>query len=93
MTAVADKDIVYFLDYDAIKNGINEYYSYSIDNPTPTKITLAHSKTIIGSDYSGGGSSLSMDNVYNKVTVTDDFYTFDEVLPDMFDNAVNITAN
>lgn len=93
LTAVADKDIVYFLDYDAIKNGINEYYSYSIDNPTPTKITLAHSKTIIGSDYSGGGSSLSMDNVYNKVTVTDDFYTFDEVLPDMFDNAVNITAN
>ena len=93
MTAVADKDIVYFLDYDAIKNGINEYYRYSIDNPTPTKITLGHSKVIVGSDYSGSSSSLSMDAVYNKVTVKDDFYTFEEVLPDMFDNAVNITAN
>ena len=93
LTVVADKDIVYFLDYDAIKNGINEYYSYIIDNPTPTKITLEHSKVIVGSDYSGGSSSLSMDDVYNKVTVKDDFYTFEEVLPDMFNNAINITSD
>ncbi|WP_308576502.1 hypothetical protein [uncultured Prevotella sp.] len=81
------------MDYDAIKNGINEYYSYIIDNPTPTKITLEHSKVIVGSDYSGGSSSLSMDDVYNKVTVKDDFYTFEEVLPDMFNNAINITSD
>ncbi|WP_181792828.1 hypothetical protein [Segatella buccae] len=93
VTAVADRDLVYFLDYDAIKNGINDYYKYTIGNPTPSKVTLSFNKTITASDYIDSGASLSIDNVYNKVKVTDDLYTFDDILPDMFDTAVNITAD
>lgn len=93
VTAVADRDLVYFLDYDAIKNGINDYYKYTIGNPTPSKVTLSFNKTITASDYTDSGASLSIDNVYNKVKVTDDLYTFDDVLPDMFDTAINITAD
>ena len=93
VTAVADRDLVYFLDYDAIKNGITDYYKYTIDNPTPTKVTIEFNKTITANDYSNSGASLSIDNVYNKVKITDDLYTFDEILPDMFKSAVNITAN
>lgn len=93
VTAVADRDLVYFLDYDAIKNGINDYYKYTIDNPTPEKITVSFNKTITADDYSNSGASLSIDNVYNKVKITDDLYTFDEILPDMFDRAINITAD
>lgn len=93
LTAVAIKDVVYFLDYDAIKAGINDYYHYTIDNPVASKITLKHTKTITGSDYSGGNSSISMDNVYNKVVVTNELNTFDTILPDLFDTAINITAD
>ena len=76
-----------------LKNGINDYYKYTIDNPTPEKITVSFNKTITADDYSNSGASLSIDNVYNKVKITDDLYTFDEILPDMFDRAINITAD
>lgn len=93
VTAVAERDLVYFLDYDAIKNGINDYYKYQIDNSTPTKVTINFNKTITSADYSNSGSSLSIDNVYNKVQVTADLYTFNDILPDIFDSAINITAD
>ena len=94
VTAVADGAEIFFLDYDAIKAGNNNYYKYSVDgNAAPTLHTIAFSKTITASDYSGSDGSLSLDNVYNKVTVTDDLYTFDTVLPSLFDGMVNITKD
>lgn len=94
LTAIADGDSVYFLDYDAIKNGRNSYYKYTVNDTTaPSLVTLSHTKTITASDYSESGSSLSLDNVYNKVSVKDDLYTFDAVIPDMYDNLTNITKS
>jgi hypothetical protein len=34
-----------------------------------------------------------LDNVYNKVSVKDDLYTFDAVIPDMYNNITNITKS
>lgn len=91
-TAIADGDSVYFLDYDAIKQGVNTYYKYSVGNTsTSEQVTVEFRKTIIASDHSENGATLSLDNVYNKVSVEDDFYTFENVIPDMFENLVNIT--
>lgn len=91
---MADGSDVFFLDYDAIKAGNNDYYKYAVDTTeAPTLHTIAFSKTIKASDYSGTDGSLSLDNVYNKVTVTDDLYTFDTVLPSLFDGMVNITKD
>ena len=68
LTAVADGDKVYFLDYDAIKHGINTYYKYSVDEDSaPSLETISFSKTIKAEDYSESGATLSLDNVYNKV--------------------------
>ena len=50
------------------------------------------SKAITGSDFSATGSTLSLDNVYNKVNVVSDYNTFEDVIPGVFDNMVNITA-
>lgn len=94
VTAVADGDKVYFLDYDAIKAGLNTYYEYAVDDVSaPTIKHISFTKTIKASDYSDTDGSLSLDNVYNKVTVTDDLYTFDSVLPSLFDGMVNITKD
>lgn len=81
VTAVADGDKVYFLDYDAIKNGINTYYKFTIGSTASTKITLQQSKEIEASDYVENGGQLSLDNVYNKVTVKDSLYSFDSIIP------------
>lgn len=91
-TAIADGDSVYFLDYDAIKNGVNTYYRYAVGDANHNElVTVQFSKQIQASDYSENGATLSLDNVYNKVTVEDDFYKFENVIPDMFENLVNIT--
>jgi hypothetical protein len=82
------------LDYDAIKAGLNTYYEYAVDDVSaPTIKNISFTKTIKASDYSDTDGSLSLDNVYNKVTVTDDLYTFDSVLPSLFDGMVNITKD
>lgn len=93
LTAIADKDSVYFVDYDAIKAGINTYWRYTVDNETGVKVTKSFSKAITGSDFSATGSTLSLDNVYNKVNVVSDYNTFEEVIPSVFDNMENITAD
>ena len=93
LTAVADGDSVYFLDYDAIKAGINTYWRFTVDNENGTKVTVAQNKAITGGDFSATGSTLSLDNVYNKVSVVSDSNTFDEVLPEVFNNLTNITAD
>lgn len=94
LTAVADGDSVYFLDYDAIKHGRNTYYKYSVDDAAaPTLETISFSKTITAEDYSESGATLSLDNVYNKVSVKADLYTFDKVLPDMYGTLENITKD
>lgn len=51
------------------------------------------SKAITGSDFSATGSTLSLDNVYNKVNVVSDYNTFEDVIPGVFDNLVNITSS
>ena len=94
VTAVAEGNEVYFIDYDAIKNGINTYYKYSVSGTTAgTIVTKSFSKTIVAEDYSQNGATLSLDNVYNKVQVKDSLYDFKSVIPDMYDPLTNITKD
>ena len=96
LTCIAIGNSVYFLDYDAIKNDKNTYNKYTIGNTsTFTTVTLSQSKAIEGIDYTNNGGQISLDNVYNKVIVKDSLYTFEDVIPNIFDkdSLTNITAN
>jgi hypothetical protein len=94
VSAVADGSSVYFLDYDAIKKGENDYYEYQVQGTgKPTLRTFCFTKTITANDYSDSGATLSLDNVYNKVSIKADLYTFDTVIPDMFGTLENITKD
>ena len=94
VSAVADGSSVYFLDYDAIKKGNNNYYEYQVQSTgKPTLRTISFTKTITAKDYSESGATLSLDNVYNKVSIKADLYTFDTVIPDMFGTLENITKD
>ena len=86
VSCVADGSNVYFLDYDAIKNGINSYYKFSVGNTSGTVVTLSQNKEITSDDYSENGGVISLDNVYNKAIVESSLYSFDDAIPDIFDD-------
>ena len=66
LTAVADGDTVYFLDYDAIRQGNNNYYEYTIGSTDdPYFHEYQYFKDITASDYSSNNTKLSLDKVYN----------------------------
>lgn len=92
-TAISLGDSVFIMDYDAIKNGINTYYKYTINNELGELVTVDFSKKIVGNDYSENGATVSLDNVYNKIKVTAELNDYDNTIPDLFDLKVkDITA-
>lgn len=95
LVCVGYGDKVYLLDYDAIRNGVNTYWKYEIgtQNRVATSVTLSNSVALNGSMYRGNSSTISLDNVYNKVSVKDYFYTFDDILPDIYDTSNNVTKS
>lgn len=84
-TIVAKGDEVFMLDYDAIKRGVNTYHKYSLtsDSISSTKVTLSDSKTIGNNSYSNSEASVSLDNVFNKVSIKDEFYSFEDMFPEL----------
>ena len=95
LTAVAEGDTVYFLDYDAIRQGNNNYYEYTIGSvDDPYLHEYQYFKDITASDYSSNNTKLSLDKVYNKISVKAEYSKVSELLPDPFDKVdiVNITA-
>lgn len=85
LTCVAQGDIVYFLDYDAIKNGQYGYYNYTTDGQNSFLTTQTSVLTIEGEDYVENGASLSLTETYNKATVNCSLYSFDNVIPSVWD--------
>lgn len=90
-TCIADKDNVIFIDYDAIKADINDYYVINVDDTSISTTSISSAKTI--DRYSENGQQISLDNVYNKVVIKDDLYAVDSVIPDIFndDTLTNVT--
>lgn len=75
-TMFAEGDEVFIIDYDAIKRGNNKYFSYRLEDATLgtyTTTTKAYSHQITGESIAETGTTISLDKVYNKVTVKDDF--------------------
>lgn len=78
-TLVADGDSVVMLDYDAIRKGRNSYFRYTIGDGNltgRTYVSLPFSLNIGEGSYAEGGTSVDMTQVFNKVTVADEFNTF-----------------
>lgn len=93
VTVIAVKDEVFFIDYDAIKNGINTYWKYAVGDSIGTKVTISASRVITGDDLADAGQSVSLGDIYNKVSITSELYDFDSIIPSMYDNLKNITAD
>ena len=92
LTCIAHKDKLYLLDYAALKNGYNEYKS--IQNQT---VLYLSDFVDVGEieQYAGNNHDISLDTIYNKVSVKDSLYNIDELFPDLYDasNLFSITEN
>lgn len=75
-TLITEGEDVIILDFDAIKNGNNKYFKYTLggnDLTSPTSATLNFNYHIQDNSYAQNGTSLEMTEVFNKVTVVDEF--------------------
>lgn len=96
-TLTVEGDEVWIVDYDSLRSGRNTYFRYPLSGtgrPTASRRTSSYSHQISSESFGGTGTKLSLDKVCNKVTVKDDFNTFDNLFPAFGDIAYenNITA-
>ncbi len=91
LTATACGNKVILLDYDALNAGDTSMWEYDVDDgsclgeATLSSLGLASTVAIDKAIYAATGSTLSLEKVYNKVTVTDSFYSMDNVTIDPFE--------
>lgn len=100
-TMTAQGDEVYMIDYDAMVHTDNvykgTYIKYDISGSAPVSkglVTLSNSYTIKSNSYAENGSTITLSEIFNKLTVKDSFYE----IPDQFEavgnkkNLQNITS-
>lgn len=92
LTLMADGEDLYML---GLGNGfLHQFDKYVIGSTAHTFAEdMSQYHAIEGSDYMGSDNNLSMLSTYNKVTVTDKFYTYDTIIPSLYDDLENVTAS
>lgn len=85
LTLIPWEDSIYIINYDAVINGCNGYFVLEGENFTlsQNKVYLEHIKDIVGEDIAEDGQNISVNNVYKKLTVKDDFYPIENVITDL----------
>ncbi len=92
VTILADGEDLYMLPLG--HDFLHIFDKYEIGSTGHTVVTItAQYHTVQGDDYMATDNNLSMLSTYNKVTVTDKFYTFDSIIPSLYDDLENITAS
>lgn len=97
MTAIQVGSTLYIFDRQAHTtvqpvtdaNVTSYYYAYSSSNPFTTWTYGTYTVQNIGyreDNVGGSGSDISMDTIYNTVTVKDSFYEIEEFVPDLFND-------
>ena len=85
LTLIQWEDALYFIDYTAISKGDDRYYKY-------TKTTQGGDEYIsnvvnMSEKLSrGNDADISFEPIYNKVSIKDNFYNVDELIPNIFDD-------
>lgn len=95
---VPDGEDVWLIDYRAENAGPVTYYKYYIENglpvtQSPTYISQSTPTEIVLDNMAPGTSKIDIDDIYNKIEISDNLYKIDEISPDIFDddNHISIT--
>lgn len=85
---------VYCVDYKVVKNSdYQSYSSYEIESGTraSASLTLSDVSVITKDSYAAGEPNLSIDDVYNKVEISDNLYEIEDIAPDIFEDDTHIS--
>lgn len=89
LTCMPHGDCLYFLSYNAIAQGRNNYYELLFNGydyvMKVSKVTLSHEHDILPDDFALNGTNITLLPTYNKLTVKDDFYPYESIIPDLKD--------
>lgn len=84
VTAVAINTVVYLIDPDYLKGSQSVYNVYDIN--TGRQFTTSYVNTWIIDNYTQNGATISLDVVFNKVILKDNLYSFDSIIPSIWDD-------
>lgn len=97
-----DGNNVYLIDYRVIGKSQDVYFDvYNITSKTLSSSNVNMNEGIrIGDKWNGvdldilgpGQSTIEMDNVYNKIEISDNLYEIEEIAPDIFDDDTHISV-
>ena len=82
-------DRIYFMDYDKYNSDKSMVgYKYSKDDRWYNRnyITLSNPNRITEKSIRGTGADISLDDVFNKVSVNCNYYNLEHLLPDLFED-------
>ena len=83
-------DAVYFIDYDQYNSDkVMKGYRWEKNDYWVSRqyVTIASTaQEIIAESYMDTGADISMDDVFNKVSVKCNYYEIDNIIPDLFDD-------
>lgn len=93
---------VYLIDYRVIGKSQDVYFDiYNITTKTLSSSNVNKNTSLrIGDHYNGidlnilgaGQSTIEMDDVYNKIEISDNLYEIEEIAPDIFDDDTHISV-
>lgn len=87
-SAVSYKNNLYLIDYETLQKS-NDYTNWrKISNAFSSQVVILDNnlKTITKYDYAGNDTNISLDEIYNKISVNDSIYELDEITTDIFDS-------
>lgn len=84
VTAIAIGETVYFVDLDAPAT----FYSSDLnpDSEFVQDISRVSEYSVNADSYTENGTQISLDSVYNKAIIKDSLYSFDSIIPSIWDN-------
>lgn len=97
-------DEIYFMDFDKFQSNKQMYgLKYTKDSWSwqgPVDIYISDKPNeVTERSYRGSGADVSLDDIFNKVTVNCNYYNIDELIPDLFEddfleerNTISITS-
>lgn len=89
-TCVAWGDEVFFIDYNAIKQGNNKYDTYDINGNYIGQTEHKHHVEIENSIYAENGATLSLGNTYNKASVKATHNVVENILPEILEDKLMV---
>lgn len=86
-SAVAYKNNIYLIDYETLQKSDTYYTWRKIIDSTTSQVSILNNNliTITKDDYAGSDTNISLDEVYNKVSLNDSIYEIEEITTDIWD--------